>query len=265
MVAERAADPSLWRWAWSSPPPSLLLEQRAGLELAELLASPVYYGVGVPRGNGSPVLCVPGFLCSDDYLLPLRGWLRRMGYHAESSGISFCTGSLFDLMAQVVSRADAIVTRTGTRVTLIGHSLGGVLSRMAAVLRPDLIANVITLGSPLCRDIRGASHPLVGALARLLIRERGLAMSGEELLELEGQYFTAPLARHIGLTCVYTKQDAVVNWQACVDRDARTQAHEVRGTHSGLAWNASVYTLLAHVLDDASRSKAVPTKAKAVA
>ena len=36
--------------------PPLWLEQRAAFELAELIASPVYYGIGVPRGDGTPVL-----------------------------------------------------------------------------------------------------------------------------------------------------------------------------------------------------------------
>src|SRR5215211_2516209 len=57
-------------------PPSLLGERQAGLELLELIGHPVYYGIGVPRGRGAPVLLLPGFLGSDAYLLLLHGWLR---------------------------------------------------------------------------------------------------------------------------------------------------------------------------------------------
>jgi hypothetical protein len=39
-----------------------LAETRGWLELARLLADPVLYGVGVPHGDGSPVVLMPGFL-----------------------------------------------------------------------------------------------------------------------------------------------------------------------------------------------------------
>ena len=42
--------------------------------------SPVYYGFGVPRGHGEPVVVVPGFLGDDRYLTELYLWLRRIGY-----------------------------------------------------------------------------------------------------------------------------------------------------------------------------------------
>src|SRR5690242_19810348 len=74
-----------WLQYLASGRPSLLLEQRAGLELAELYCSPVYHGAGVPWRNGAPVLLIPGFLGSDSYLTVLRGWLRRVGYEPHLS------------------------------------------------------------------------------------------------------------------------------------------------------------------------------------
>src|SRR5581483_2267656 len=80
--------------------PSLLLEQRAGLELAELFSSPVYYGAGVPRGVGAPVLLIPGFMGSDSYLTILDGWLRRIGHRPHLSGLYLNAGRPFDLIAR---------------------------------------------------------------------------------------------------------------------------------------------------------------------
>ncbi len=33
-----------------------------------------------PRGDPHPVLVLPGLLASDTSTVPLRGWLRRLGY-----------------------------------------------------------------------------------------------------------------------------------------------------------------------------------------
>ena len=233
--------------SWLSRP-SLLLEQRAALELVELYTSPVYYGVGVPRGDGSPVLLLPGFLGSDDYLSVLRGWLRQVGYRPYSSGLRFCAGSPFALLARVLRRAEEAAGAEGRRLTLVGHSLGGILSAVIARQRPDLVAHVVTLGSALCDDPRGASHPLVVTLADLLGWHGSRSTDVAMVRELERNLFTGPLPDGVRLTCIYTREDAVVDWRACVNDDPRTAAHEVRGTHSGLAWNAQVYRFLGRVL-----------------
>ncbi len=58
-----------------------------GAELLLLLTSPVYYGLGVPRGDGSAVILLPGFLGSDHYLGQMDSWLTRIGYRPYLSGI----------------------------------------------------------------------------------------------------------------------------------------------------------------------------------
>ena len=235
-------------WSGRRPRVPLLLEQRAGLELAQLLGHPVYYGVGVPRGDDSPVLVIPGFLGSDDYLRVLRGWLRRAGYHPHRSGIRFCAGSPFHLVRRVITRTEELAEEYGQPVTVIGHSLGGVLGCALARQRPDLVGHVITLGSPLCPDPRAASHAAVAALADVLVRE---TLTHADLVSertRERSLFTGPLPDAVRLTCIYTREDAVVSWDACFDQDPRTAAYEVPGTHSGLAWNAQVYWLLGQLL-----------------
>ena len=221
--------------------PSLALEQRAALELAELLASPVYYGLGVPRGDGRAVLLLPGFMGSDGYLTILSGWLRRIGYRPAQSGIAFNAGSLTRLLRQVERRAEGL-TRDGTRLTVIGHSLGGIFARITAVTRPDLIDDVITLGSPLLGSPRHATHPFVRALGEMLIAEAQLG-EADALRRL-----SEPLPDGVRLTSIYTREDAVVHWRACLDEDPQAQCIEVRGTHCGLAWNATVYRHLGRLL-----------------
>src|SRR5215469_6326835 len=58
-----------------------------GIEILLLHAAPVYYGFGVPKGNDSGVVIIPGFLGSDIYLVELYAWLKRVGYRPYFSGI----------------------------------------------------------------------------------------------------------------------------------------------------------------------------------
>jgi triacylglycerol lipase len=240
MVAERAASDGVSAGS-SQRRPSLALEQRAGIELAELLASPVYYGLGVPRGNGRHVLVVPGFLGSDGYMSVLSGWLRRVGYRPAQSGITVNAGSLTRLLRQVERRCEELAQRSG-RITIVGHSLGGVFARVMAVQRPDLIEDVIALGAPLVGNPRDAAHPLVRALGELLIVENP-RREAEALVHL-----AAPLPSEVRLTSIYSREDAIVDYRSCLDGDPRATCFEVRGTHVGLAWNASVYRLLGRTL-----------------
>lgn len=241
MVAERVA----WDWVNAGPDrmgrPSLALEQRAGIELAELLASPVYYGLGVPRGNGRSVLLVPGFMGSDGYLSVLSGWLRRVGYRPAQSGITLNAGSLTRLLRQVERRCEELAGRSG-RITVIGHSLGGIFARVMAVQRPDLVEDVVALGSPLVGNPRDAAHPMVRALGEILILDDP-RREAEALSQL-----AAPLSAEVKLTSIYSREDAIVDYRSCLDNDPRASCFEVRGTHVGLAWNASVYRLLGRAL-----------------
>jgi hypothetical protein len=215
----------------------LELEFPAALaELHALLFSPVYYGLGVPRGDGHPVLLVPGFLGGDDYLLLLAGWLSRVGYRpALVGGGGPSVGSLPRLLERVVQRTETLAAG-GRPVSLIGHSLGGHLARLTAAQRPDCVARVITLGSGVRRDRRG-THPLVEQLSRSLL-------SGHEDAAWVAQH-ALPIPSHVAVTSIYSRQDAVVHWEACVDPDPRVQHVEVPGSHVGLTWNAAVYHQLA--------------------
>ena len=219
--------------------PSLWQEQRMGWELLELLASPVYYGVGVPRGDGAPVLLVPGFLGSDEYLTILRSWLRRLGYRPHASGIDACLGSLTALTERLERRVAAVAADAGRPVTLVGHSLGGILSGLVARRRPALVDHVITLGCPHRPELPDRGDPPVHPLAELLLWDRAAA---------EQAYYAAPLPDGVRLSSIYSREDAVVDWRTSLVAGPAATAYRVAGTHVGLAWNAAVYRLLGRLL-----------------
>jgi pimeloyl-ACP methyl ester carboxylesterase len=232
------------------------MEAFAGLDWLALRASPVYYGWGVPRGDGSGVVVIPGFLGTDSYLVEMRSWLGRLRYKAYLSGIGRNAECLELLVGRLMQTIEQARAETGRPVHLIGHSLGGILARSAAALRPDMVGSVITLGSPF-RGIR--SHPMVLQAAELvrakITRERtayrpdcytGFCTCGA-VASLEW-----PFPATIPQTAVYTKSDGIVDWRFCINDNPDTDC-EVIGTHVGLVFNAYVYQLIAARLDRAAK------------
>ncbi|MBS1810415.1 MAG: hypothetical protein JST84_19785 [Acidobacteria bacterium] len=228
-------------------------EAFAGLDWLALKASPVYYGFGVPRGDKSAVIMVPGFMGTDHYLYEMYFWLRRIGYTPTMSNIGWnaeCLNTLVERLSNTIKKAQQ---ESGKKVHLIGHSLGGVLSRAATIIDSEPITSVTTLGSPI-RGIR--SHPLVLQTAER-IREKIMCdrKRQEETPDCYTGYCTCPAvtAMHnhfpheVLKTAIYTKTDGIVDWKACITDDP-AKNFEVTGTHVGLAFNPAVYTIIANRL-----------------
>ena len=225
------------------------LEALVGMDRLALRASPVYYGLGVPKGDGSPVVVVPGFMGTDLHLREVHQWLRRIGYDSHLSGIgrnAECLDLLVDRLQGTVEQAHE---RTGRKVHLIGHSLGGILARSAASIRPEMVRSVTTLGSPF-RGIR--SHPMVLQAAEMVrARINSERRNGERPDCYTGFCSCAavcslqqPFPDSVDQTAIYTKQDGIVDWRFCINDDPKTD-FEVIGTHVGLVFNAYVYQLIA--------------------
>ncbi len=232
-------------------------EALVGLDWLTLRGSPLLYGRGVPRGDGSAVVVIPGFLFSDWYLFELRAWLTRIGYHAEPSRIGRNADCPDVLSERLLATVEAARAATARRVHLVGHSLGGTLARSLAARRPELIASVTTLGSPF-RGIR--AHPLVlraSNRVRAAVIERRGAFTREACFTgycacdtIAG--LERPFPASVSQLAIYTRRDGIVDWRYCVNDDPRSDV-EVGGTHLGLVVNAAVYRLVAAHLAGARR------------
>ena len=106
-------------------------------EMTALLGDPVMRGRGVRRGDGRPVLLVPGFLSGDWSLRVLHNWLQRVGYESHLSGIQFNVQHSEHLVAGLRTRLVAIRKGSGSRVSVVGHSRGGVLAKVLSSREPD--------------------------------------------------------------------------------------------------------------------------------
>lgn len=228
-------------------------ELLVGVEMAYLHISPVYWGLGIPRGDGAPVVVVPGFLGTDLYLAEFREWLRRIGYKPYNSRIGInaeCPNLL--IRYRLAATIEKAFRARKKKVHLIGHSLGGVLARAVAAQMPDRVASVITLSSPFQGVV---AHPSVLRVANL-VREQILERHGTAVLPscytagctcrfLES--LSIKLPKRLSQTAIYTKSDGLVDWQVCRTGKPE-QDYEVAGTHIGMVFNPIVYDIVAHRL-----------------
>lgn len=219
------------------PPSKLLLATEGGRALFELglfyLARPRLKNE--LKSDGHPVMVLPGYLASSISTIPLRNFLNEGGYAAYDWGIGRNMGKQ-EYLETLSETLKELVNKHQQKVTLIGWSLGGVFSRELARANPELVRQVITLGSP----FGGITE--VNNVTRLYEW-----LSGREIKELDEE-----LAKEIvksppvPTTAIYSKYDGVVQWQHCMEatEDPQTQNIEVLGSHFGLGHNPLVLKII---------------------
>lgn len=232
---------------------SLWSEAMFGAELLLLHAAPVYYGYGVPRGDSSGVVVIPGFLGTDLYLMELHAWLGRIGYRPYFSGIGLnaeCPNLLIE--RHLDETIETALAETGRKIHLIGHSLGGVLARSVAGQRSKDIASVITLAAPFRGTVMHRSVLSAAETVRMrILQEHGRGVLPDCYTGRCTCNFLDSLKRQIpdsvSETAIYTRQDGIVDWRCCITKNPEID-FEVAGTHIGLAFNPSAYTIVAERL-----------------
>lgn len=245
---------------------SLWTEALFGAEVLLLHATPVYYGFGVPRGDGSAVVIIPGFLGTDLYLTELHAWLGRIGYRAYFSGIGInadCPNLLIRRhLCETIERA---LAETGRKIHLIGHSLGGLIARSIAGQRPKDVASVITLASPFRGTVMTGSVFHAAEAVRLrILQEHGRGVLPDCYTGRCTCRFMNSLKRQVPdstlQTAIYTRYDGIVDWRYCMTRNPKID-FEVPGTHVGMAFNPLAYTIVAERLAKAHSSERINRRA----
>lgn len=186
-----------------------------------------------------PVVLVPGFMAGDSTLLGMAAQLRHEGFRTYRSSLPVNIGCTREAAERLEQRLEAVTERRGRRATVVGHSLGGMLARGVAARRPDLVAGVVSLGSPVLAP--GAVHRLLAWDTQLLVRlhEAGLRRVmgpdcvGGDCARLSWEDSRRPLDASTWCTAVYSRRDGVVDWRACLDPAA--DHVEVHSSHCGMA------------------------------
>lgn len=199
----------------------LMLEGRAVLEFAALLATYPFLS-RAPRGDGHPVLVLPGFMASDLSTRALRRFLRDRGYAAHGWKLGRNLGPTADVTAGLVQRLGELRQRHGRRVSLIGWSLGGIYAReLARRFTPD-VRLVITLASPF-RNVDTTNVPR-------FLRQRRQPHPRERTFR---EALSAPLP--VPSTAIFSRSDGIVPWQSCVEEDGPLrESIEVQSSHLGI-------------------------------
>jgi len=215
------------------------------LQLALLLHDPIYHSNRTRSGASQPILLIPGFLVGDWTLWVMAGWLLRLGYTPYLSGIDWNVRTPERTGELLVRRLVYIVEATGRPVTIVGHSLGGLLARFLGAACPELVRHVVAVGSPL-HDSPQAVHPFLHHAFRVLQRLRKAGGRIQSHWPTFVATASSPLPTGIGSTAIFSTQDEIVDWRACVDPQGDN--YQVRGRHLGLVVNREVYRLLADIL-----------------
>jgi pimeloyl-ACP methyl ester carboxylesterase len=222
-----------------SPPPLLntMLEWRSGFEyLGGIFGGPARSFF--PRGDGHPVLVVPGFMGSGASTQQLRQLLRQLGYRAYDWRLGRNVGPVGHMEEALLARLMYIHERCGRKPSVIGWSLGGVYARILAHSHPEHIRALITLGSPLL-------HPHQSAADTVYRYVTGEVEHPEHLRGID-----APPA--IPATSIYSYLDGIVNWRACLSvKSAISENIRVYGSHCGLGFNLKVHWIIADRLAQA--------------
>lgn len=188
------------------------------------------------RGRGQPVLALPGHSSSDLATAPLRAYLRRLGYDARGWGLGTNHGQVGKLLAPVTDAVRRHHDELGQPVHLLGWSLGGVIAREVARDVPEIVAQVITYGTPV---VGGPVYTLAAG-----------SYSAEQLASIAMQVEQrdrVPVT--VPVTAFFSRRDRVVAWRACIDRhNAHVEHVEATSTHVGMGIDPDVWLGIARRL-----------------
>lgn len=223
-----------------APSPLLMLmEGRALLELGTMALSTPFLK-RLPRGDGHPVLVLPGLGAADSSTAPLRSFLDDRGYSPHAWGLGRNLGLRDGILEGMLDRIDEVYETHQQKVSLVGWSLGGIFARELAKMRPEQTRLVISLGSPHSGDPKNSNAWRFYEFA-----------AGHSVDEppIETMMHKAP---PVPTTSIYTKTDGIVAWQNCHQdkpvcevKQKQTENIRVSGSHCGLGFNPAVLYVIA--------------------
>jgi pimeloyl-ACP methyl ester carboxylesterase len=218
----------------------LALEMRAGLELAGLLPAMPWLR-SAPRGCGSPVLVLPGYLASDIATRALRWFLRERGHHVHGWRLGRNLGPAPETVQGLAARLIALHERHGQRVAIVGWSLGGIYARELARHFPDHVRHVITLGTPF-RDVNATT---VARLQRL-----GIGPRPDDRVAGFVERLREPLP--VPSTSIFSYSDGIVAWRSCLEVGGpESESIAVESSHTGMPHHPAVLLVIAERLAQA--------------
>ena len=218
-------------------PPSrtlMFLEGRAFHELGAFIGALPLLSLA-PRGDGHPVLVLPGLVASDVSTRPLRTYLKTRGYAVSGWRQGRNLGLRPGVQHAMVDLVREMSDTHGRKISLIGWSLGGLYARQLAKMMPDRVRQVITLGSPFASTPKATNAWRVYEMA-----------SGRRADEEDGRFGgTLAGAPPVPTTAIFSRTDGICAWQGCREQSSHmAESIEVESSHCGMGHHpAAVYAV----------------------
>src|SRR6202165_162377 len=210
--------------------PLMFLEGRAIHELGAFLGALPLLSLA-PRGDGHPVLVLPGLVASDTSTRPLRSFLKNRGYAVSGWRQGRNLGLHDGVQRAMVDLVHELSDSSGRKISMVGWSLGGVYARQLAKMMPDRVRSVITLGSPFAGNPRATNAWRVYEMAS---GRRADAEDGRFGGSLAG---TPP----VPTTAIFSRTDGICAWQGCMEKTSATsESIEVESSHCGMGHHPAV-------------------------
>jgi len=224
------------------PPSKILmfLEGRAIHEFGAFLGALPLLSLA-PRGDGHPVLVLPGLVASDVSTRPLRGFLKNKGYAVSGWRQGRNLGLRHGVQEAMVDLVHELCDAHGRKISLVGWSLGGLYARQLAKMMPERVRSVITLGSPF------AGHPKATNAWR--VYEFASGRRADEDHRLGGALSEPP---PVPTTAIFSRTDGICAWQGCMEKSSPiAESIEVESSHCGMGHHPAVVYAVADRLAQA--------------
>jgi pimeloyl-ACP methyl ester carboxylesterase len=225
-----------------APPESRLLYAegpRLMSEFTALMATAPFLATA-PRGDGHPVLFLPGFGGGDRSTVVLRNYVQSLGYDSRTWGLGTNLGpAMPELPGQLSTMFENVYDDGGgQKVSLVGWSLGGVYARLLAHFYPDKVRQVITLGSPF------GGHPSSTRVYPLVRRLVGMPLAQHPVNNL--RLLAGTRLEDVPNSNIFSKRDSIVPWQIATEQPGHeTENIEVYAGHLSLGFSPSVLHAIA--------------------
>jgi pimeloyl-ACP methyl ester carboxylesterase len=189
-----------------------------------------------PRGDGHPVLVLPGLVASDTSTRPLRSFLKGRGYAVSGWRQGRNLGLRDGVQHAMQDLVHELSDNHGRKISLVGWSLGGVYARDLALQAPEMVRGVVTLASPFAGDVRATN-------ATRLYE----AMSGETVEEDSELRLAIAGDLPVPATSIYSRADGIVNWRTCLlhASDTAENIEVYLASHTGIGVNAAALWAIA--------------------
>lgn len=191
---------------------------------------------GLPRGDGHPVIVVPGFGGTDLATQPLRRALTRLGYATYGWELGRNLGMRSAIRRGLPDLLDRVTADHDAPASLVGWSLGGIFVRELARRRPDQVRRVFTMGTPITGNPAANN---VDALFRWVNRSQPASLD-------RAGFARRSVPPPVPCVAIHSKTDGIVAWRCARELDApNTENVRVHGSHLGYGFNPDVLRAIA--------------------